>query len=500
MSISFQTNYAALVAQNNLNMNNTAQTSTIEALTSGYRINSSGDDPAGLAVANQFRDSVTQLTQGVINANSGVSTLQIIDGGLNNISTILDRMQTLATESASTTFSGDRSNIQVEYQQLVGEITQQATNVGLNSGGAYNVNNSVFVGGGTTNTNSQVDINLGGVQNAVDATSLKLDNTSVIGGGTELTGGTPNAIRLDAPGATFLNSSTDSEAFNFNLVVDGAATTFTATVTGQTGGLTEAGVLSQLNGALNTYGINAQVGSDGQLQFGGATPFTVAAATTSTSPIATAGAQATNLGTYNLQGSDGNFTTGTDATAETLTFQNGQGTANVSLLGTESLGGAIAAINAQTAKLGIYAVQDAAGTGISFQSASNFTASSSVSAATTTGVFGTGGAQAAPAAPSTTSSVTGNALAAVTAIQNAISQLGNTQAAVGAGENKLQYAIDLANSQITNLSSSESDLRDADIATEAANLSKEQVLEQSSVAAMAQANSTPQAILKLLQQ
>ena len=136
MSISFQTNYAALVAQNNLNMNNTAQTSTIEALTSGYRINNSGDDPAGLAVANQFRDSVTQLTQGVINANSGVSTLQIIDGGLNNISTILDRMQTLATESASTTFSGDRSNIQVEYQQLVGEITQQATNVGLNSGGA----------------------------------------------------------------------------------------------------------------------------------------------------------------------------------------------------------------------------------------------------------------------------------------------------------------------------------------------------------------------------
>src|ERR1700722_10824578 len=164
MSISFQTNYASLVAQNNLTMNNVSQTSTIESLTSGYRINNSGDDPAGLAVANQFRDSVAQLNQGVINANSGVSALQIIDGGLSNISTVLDRMQTLASESASTTFGGDRANIQVEYQQLVGEITQQATNIGLNNGGTYNVNNSVFVGGGNSNSNSQVNVDLSGIQ------------------------------------------------------------------------------------------------------------------------------------------------------------------------------------------------------------------------------------------------------------------------------------------------------------------------------------------------
>jgi flagellin len=145
--------------------------------------------------------------------------------------------------------------------------------------------------------------------------------------------------------------------------------------------------------------------------------------------------------------------------------------------------------------LGIYAVQDAAGTGISFQSSSNFSVSTDAAAA---GIFTATGAQTVTA-PSSSANTTGNALAAVTAITSALSQLGNTQAAVGAGENKLQYAIDLANSQITNFSSSESDLRDANVATEAANLSKEQVLEQSSVAAMAQANSTPQALLKLLQ-
>src|ERR1019366_7351155 len=100
MSISFQTNYASLLAQNNLNMITQFQQNTIQQLTSGYRINSSSDDAAGLAVANQYKASIAELTQGVLNANAGGSALQIIDGGISNISTMLDRLQTLATESA----------------------------------------------------------------------------------------------------------------------------------------------------------------------------------------------------------------------------------------------------------------------------------------------------------------------------------------------------------------------------------------------------------------
>jgi flagellin len=72
------------------------------------------------------------------------------------------------------------------------------------------------------------------------------------------------------------------------------------------------------------------------------------------------------------------------------------------------------------------------------------------------------------------------------------------QAAVGIGENQLNYAINLAQSQITNLSAAESQIRDADVAQQAANLSKAQVLQQASIAAMAQANSAPQAVLSLL--
>src|SRR5215210_2026757 len=113
-------------AQENLRMTTDFQGRTISRLISGYRINQSGDDAAGLAVANKFRSDVAELTQGVRNANDGLSTLQIIDGGLSNISKILDRLKTLATQSASSTFEGDRSTLNTEYQDLMKEIDRQA--------------------------------------------------------------------------------------------------------------------------------------------------------------------------------------------------------------------------------------------------------------------------------------------------------------------------------------------------------------------------------------
>src|ERR1700720_2548356 len=115
MAFSIQTNVNSLIAQENLRVNSNFQSMTIQRLTSGYRINQSGDDAAGLAVANKFRSDTAELTQGVRNANDGISTLQIVDGGLNNVSKILDRLKTLATESASNTFTGDRTILNNEY-------------------------------------------------------------------------------------------------------------------------------------------------------------------------------------------------------------------------------------------------------------------------------------------------------------------------------------------------------------------------------------------------
>ncbi|MGA3259586.1 MAG: flagellin, partial [Bryobacteraceae bacterium] len=99
MSLSIQTNTDSLIAQENLLTNSIFQSNTIQQLTSGYRINTAGDDPAGLAVANQYASAISELTQGYANGNDATAQLQIMDGGMSNISQIVNTLQTLATES-----------------------------------------------------------------------------------------------------------------------------------------------------------------------------------------------------------------------------------------------------------------------------------------------------------------------------------------------------------------------------------------------------------------
>ncbi|MFN7925447.1 MAG: flagellin [Bryobacteraceae bacterium] len=91
-----------------------------------------------------------------------------------------------------------------------------------------------------------------------------------------------------------------------------------------------------------------------------------------------------------------------------------------------------------------------------------------------------------------------NAEAAVIALSKAVAALGNVQAVVGRGQNQFNFAISLAHTQLITLGASESRIRDADLAAEAANLSKAQILQQAGIAALGQANAAPQAILNLL--
>ena len=179
MAFTIQTNVNSLIALDNLRVNGDFQSRTIQRLTSGYRINSSGDDAAGLAVANQFRSDIAELTQGVRNANDGISTLQIVDGGLNNISKLLDRLKALATQSASDTFLGDRATLDAEFATLLTEIDRQAANIGLDTGGVNNTASlAVFIGGGgDVQANSQVTIDL--TTAVVDSVGLGIDGEAV---------------------------------------------------------------------------------------------------------------------------------------------------------------------------------------------------------------------------------------------------------------------------------------------------------------------------------
>ena len=540
MPLSIQTNVASLEAQNFIRVNNNFQNNTIQQLSSGFRINNSGDDAAGLATANQYAGTIATLTQGVLNANNATSTLQIADGGINNISTILNRLQTLATESASSTFAGDRTTVNNEYQGLLTEINRQAASINLNSGGLYNTNLVTYVGGGDNQADSQVSVDLTGLNNAVDSTALGLAATTVAGGGTELTN---NLVNLSNTAVTFLQNTVGgtaaTQAFNFNIATATGNTAVAVTVTGiaanpaggLASGITGAQVISQLNTQLATYGITASLANDGHLQFGGNTAFTVTAgalvggtagtesATAATTAINTANYtvdSATSLnGTGVASGAFAAFTAGGTG-SESISFQNALGTTAVTLSGAANAGAgnattldqALQTLNTALNATGIKAVKNAAANGISFQSNSSFNIN-------LTADFGSGGAgnlfgsalsavanaevgAVAVTGPSAGASSTGNSIAALTALTAAITNLGLTQGVVGAGENKLNYAVNLAQSQIANFSKAESGIRDADIAQQAANLTKAQVLQQASLAALAQANSAPQAVLTLL--
>ncbi|MCC6586485.1 MAG: hypothetical protein IT168_07180 [Bryobacterales bacterium] len=186
MAFSINTNIASLQSQEYLRVNSDFQQKTINRVTSGLRIVSSGDDAAGLAIANSYRSDRAVLSQGVRNANDALSTLQTIDGGLNNISQLLDRARTLAAQSATGTFSGDRSILNDEFQNVIGEIDRQSQVIGLNNAGSgFAQNLSVFIGGGRGSTdaakitNGSVAVNLS--TSTVDAGSLKLKGYQAVG-------------------------------------------------------------------------------------------------------------------------------------------------------------------------------------------------------------------------------------------------------------------------------------------------------------------------------
>lgn len=494
MSISIQTNVNSIAAQENLRVTNEFQSKTIQRLTSGYRINASGDDAAGLSVANKFRSDIAELTQGVRNANDGLSQLQIVDGGLNNMTKILDRLKTLATQSASTTFSGDRTILDTEYAGLLTEITRQADNIGLGTTDALasrnNVNVSVYIGGGSAQANSKLSIDLSGAANTVNASSLFLTGTGVSG-----------AVVPTAMNGTVMNGATlfltTASTQNFNITT--TTGTVTATVTGTTAGILGSEVVNQLNAGLSSTGVTFSLNATtGFLQASSANSFalTVDAALGGGTPIQAAvlpAAAAVNLSKYNT---NGGVLTAVAAAPQTWTFTPVGGTpVNVLLaIGTADI--TFNSLKMQLIGSGIDVLH--VGTEVRLQSNTAFTVTRGAD-------VGTGGLANLAASGSLTvvaraaaSDLTSNALSALTAIATAATRLGTVQGKVGTGQNKLAYSITLAQSQISNFSTAESRIRDADVAAEAANLTKVQVLSQASMAAMAQANSSPQQVLALL--
>jgi len=153
------TNTAANAAVSYLNMNASAESSALAKLSSGSRITQASDDAAGLAISTRISSDVTTLQQAATNASQATSILQTADGGASNISDILARMKSLASESASGTVTdSSRTYIQSEFSQLSSEIDSIASATSysgqslLDGSSAFASGVSVLVGVSGTDT------------------------------------------------------------------------------------------------------------------------------------------------------------------------------------------------------------------------------------------------------------------------------------------------------------------------------------------------------------
>ena len=133
MGLRINTNTASLNAQRNLRSSKLGLDKSLERLSSGYRINRAGDDAAGLAISENLRAQIRGLKQAQRNAQDGVSLIQVAEGSLNEISSILIRLRELAVQAASDTIGPvERQFLNVEYDQLVSEVDRIADGTEFN--------------------------------------------------------------------------------------------------------------------------------------------------------------------------------------------------------------------------------------------------------------------------------------------------------------------------------------------------------------------------------
>jgi len=173
------TNMNALTIENTLSNTNAAVSGSLEKLSSGLRINSAQDDPAGFAIANSFKASIASMQVASQNANQANSMLQTADGAYSQINNILVQMKSLATEAASGQESGTNlTSLQGEFSDLSNEINSIANSTQY--GNSFLINGSVsgaitFQVGATNDSNDQIGLTF----NSATSTSLGVNTLNI---------------------------------------------------------------------------------------------------------------------------------------------------------------------------------------------------------------------------------------------------------------------------------------------------------------------------------
>lgn len=454
MSLTINTNVAALNTLNLLNKNSDAVSSSLEKLSSGYRINSAADDAAGLAISEKMETQIRGLDQASTNAEDGISMIQTAEGALDETGEILQRMRELAVQAGNdTNTDDDRAEIQKEIDQLIEEIDRISTDTEFNTkkllNGSMSATAEISANGSDAISTELTDVDLAsgdytvtyaGVASSLDESSdtTGLGATSVAVTGTELQAGS-YSIEL-----------TETDSGNFNVTLkDHNGEELASTISDLSGTVTLGdfeitGGGSYTEGTLSfEYNITSDVtitDSDGNT----VSQETGLEASLTNSVISTKGGIDITVGSA--------FVTNAGSGTDTVTVNNN----SVSLQ--------IGANDGQTTSLYIRAMS-ASDLGVD-----------EIDVSTQSG-----------------------AADALSDIEDAVTEVSSERAKLGAYQNRLEHTINNLETSSENLTSARSRIQDADMAAEMTEYSQNNVLTQAATAMLAQANSQTQNVLTLLQ-
>jgi flagellin len=489
MALNIVSNYAANVATRYLAKADMSASASLAKLSAGTRVLGAKDDAASLAIGSRLNAEVQAQKQAKVNAGQATSMLQIADGAMSKVNDILVRMKTLAVQSGSGQLSStERGMLDTEYQALMDEVDRIAQDTEFNGTSLVNGSSTTAT---TLNANASSN-----VQAADGFASIRLGNDV----------GTANIlVAYDASTDVLtLTNRTTGESQGVAIGSTAIATNETQTVN-----FDQLGVIVELNSAFDkTADISASTPT-----------FTAGSGVTGVVDLNSISVTSTDaVGLAAL--ATGNLSIDTSTASASVITVGGFTSAAVALNTTGSKSVVLTDSNSNSVTLNFDVTTvfgndtDDSSLNISGQLA-NSVFGSAGTADTTSFIFklGTGTTANVDEVTIGVGSVSteslgidggdilskANADTASVAISTAIDRLSNARAGVGAAQNRLEFASDNLASTIENTEAARSSLLDLDVASEMTAFTAKQVLVQSGVAMLAQANQMPQNLLKLFQ-
>ena len=477
MGLYINTNVASLNAQRNLTNSTSSLSRSFQRLSSGLRINGAKDDAAGLAISNRLTAQIRGLNQAVRNTNDGISLAQTAEGALGETQNILQRVRELSVQSANDTNSAsDRESLQAEVEQLTAEINRIGETTTFNNNkildGSF-LGASFHVG---ANSRETITVNVADGRATSLGRQARNDGT-VVSAGVSIASGSLAVNGVSIRG-TVAADDTVSTTLN-----DGSAVAKAAAINDSTKFTGVRAIVNKSEDGNNADITNGELNSVDFIQINGATITGIT--------VQNGDADDTLVNAINaVTDTTGVIASLNDASQLVLTAQDGR---NIEVTASTVAAASITGLNSEVT----------AGS-ITLQAERQVTINNGTANINAGTGFGTGqgefiyGVNNANTVSTIDITSREGANLAIDIADVAIGQVSSIRADLGAIQNRLESTINNLNATAENLSAARSRILDADFASETAQFTRNQIIQQAGVSVLAQANQQPQVALSLL--